>query len=135
MITCILFDLDGTLLIPDHKTSKKAHLYSYLAFSLIRRWGISPSVRYLANVTSIIREPSARFTIHERLTHSLSHCARISQQKADGFIRQTMNKALTKIDRSFKPTPGALETLHWARNNFRLVLATNPLWPKRCLNK
>ena len=53
----------------------------------------------------------------------------IQKLTVEKIIWETVFEIFPKLEKHFKPMPGAREFLKWAREHYTLRLATNPVWP------
>lgn len=133
--TTLLWDLDGTLV----KLRSRARLEASMMVRGARRFSAAfPVHRFYGCFWNAARTAQNHFsdrTNHEVLTQTLAAGARCSEvdvrRMLDGFVSEDF---ATLGGRHFGPIPGAREALQFARDlGYRLVLATNPVWPQRAV--
>ncbi|WP_419419426.1 HAD family hydrolase [Legionella sp. D16C41] len=128
-ITTLCFDLDGTL-VEMHRIFSfpllAMTLYRFFPeISMIRFQGIfHQAVQKLLNNTTSL-------TNFDVFINHLVDCSR-SKNKAtiERLVRQIFSKDFPRLKHFFYPIPQNKEILLWAKkNNYRLILATNPVFP------
>ncbi|OGQ98193.1 MAG: hypothetical protein A2284_12535 [Deltaproteobacteria bacterium RIFOXYA12_FULL_61_11] len=129
-VTHLLLDLDGTLV-----TYRR--LPSYVRFTLAVLAAMVPRLGLRKTIAALI---ASRKAIERPESHELPNATRAAKavakvlsrpfNEADSLYRAASFEAFSSLGSCFGPMPGAAEFLAWAQQRYRLVLATNPMWPR-----
>jgi FMN phosphatase YigB (HAD superfamily) len=131
-IKTLLIDLDGTLL-GAHSTSLNFYFTYYFVKSL-RKYGFSvfQSLRLLHKLKLSMRESSHQMNGIINWDKAVAFFSQLSGKnltEAREILTTTSMECFKKSSPTIFPIPEAIEFINWAKNHFRLILATNPLWP------
>jgi FMN phosphatase YigB (HAD superfamily) len=126
----LLIDLDGTLTAsPEIPLAVR---FTWKTVSRLRRFGgWTRALKALAAVKRAMeRHPDGDGTPSNsiRAARALAHELRISEKEALELLSLNATEFLLSERNQFKPVPGALDFLDWARPRYPLTLATNPVW-------
>lgn len=125
--THLLVDLDGTLLHGDTVTMRMDFLYRMLR--RCRRHGsVWQTLKALRHMQEAAEKPSDTETNHVRITRAFGEAFQVDVISAEKFLNESVLEVFPKLKRHFFPVPGAAEFLHWAKQDYSLILATNPIW-------
>ena len=130
-VRTLLVDLDGTLL-----ESRQFPLrMEFVVRSLIRfkkHGGWTRSFRFLKKLRAEFESPleaERSFTNAERAARAFGREMGMLQEVASVTLHSEVTAVFPYLKRHFYPVQGAREFLEWARPRYRLILATNPVWP------
>ena len=130
----LLVDLDGTIV----RLRAQPLLELRLAFRGARRFApVLPRRRFYRAFWRAARamqaNASAR-TNHEVLIGELARIAGSSEHDVAGLLDGMVEHDFARMGWHFRPIPGARDMLLRAQDRgYRLVLATNPVWPERAV--
>jgi FMN phosphatase YigB (HAD superfamily) len=130
-IKTLLVDLDGTLLGAYEPLARAEFLLRALT-RLSKRGGLRTAIRSLRAVTEAVERPLAEDQVYlnaERGARAFARETGLSIEEAGQVLRDEVTAIFPEIRRYFFPVDGAREFIDWARTRYRLVLATNPVWP------
>jgi FMN phosphatase YigB (HAD superfamily) len=128
-LTTLLFDLDGTLV-----TLKRRGLELRFMLRAFRRFW--PAIRPW-RFRRAFWQAAERLQVHESdktnyqvFLETLGTHSRVDLPALDRIVRDFLVHDFPRLSDRFVPIPGARETLDLARRlEYRVVLATNPVWP------
>ena len=130
-ITTILFDLDGTLIGMDQ--DEFIRLYFSTLLDKLAELGYDKTVMLdvLERCIYVTKRNDGRCTNEERFWQTFNELIGGPDEKLGDALIEFYNKDFIKVlEGSCTPYPRANEVLECARRNgFRLILATNPLFP------
>lgn len=130
-VKTLLVDLDGTLL----GSIDRAVRLEFVSRALwrIRRYnGLRAAVRSLEAIQIALESPAfedRQMLNSERAARAFGRETGLSFEKADQVLRQEVGAIFPLLKRYFYPVVGAREFIVWAQPRYRLILATNPVWP------
>jgi FMN phosphatase YigB (HAD superfamily) len=129
-ITTLLWDLDGTIV-----RMKRRGLELRFMWRAIRRfWGAIPPWRFRRAFWRAVEEVQAHRTPRTNYEVMLASLERHARRPIGEIARRFVAEDFPALADRFEPIPGARETLLRARDlGYRLVLATNPLWPREAV--
>lgn len=125
----LLFDLDGTLVRRDFHTLDLRYLVRAIprVASIIKPWRLH---RALLDAAKAMKDNDSHHSNFERCVDTLSKYSTRPKEQVNRVIREAIEQDFAALERSFKPFPGARETLLQARaKGHRLIVATNPVFP------
>ncbi|MGK5081801.1 HAD family hydrolase [Bdellovibrionota bacterium FG-1] len=135
-VQTLLIDLDGTLL----------GCYDFLAhleFIIRAVWrfrkygGFWAALRILKAVREAVEFPTDgrhELTNAERGAKAFAAKTGLSLTEAGRVLRDEVADIFPMLERYFFPVPGAKAFVDWASTRYRLILATNPVWPMEQVN-
>lgn len=138
-IDTLLIDLDGTLV--DMHGVFGTFDFLRLAFTFLRsKVGISRAFKILLRVHQVMTPQQtplaiAGITNDQKAVRALAKSSRLSEEQARDLMAELLRQVFPKLERHFKPIPGAREFIEWATPRFKLILATNPVWPKEIITQ
>lgn len=123
----LLIDLDGTLVASRKAALPLAFIFHGCAglghdISLGKRLGV------LRTVTRAV-QGSGEICNFRRSVQSLAGYLRVEPAAAEALYRSTLRHMFPKLRPWFRPIPEAQRFLKAVRGRYRLILATNPVWP------
>lgn len=128
-VSTLLFDLDGTLVRMERRGLE-------LRFVLRAMWrfaGAIPPWRFrkaLYGAIDLMQSHDTPRTNHEVVMDELARHSRKSREDLERRARLLVSRDFAALADRFSPVPRARETLLLARDlGYRLILATNPVWP------
>jgi FMN phosphatase YigB (HAD superfamily) len=124
----LLLDLDGTLVkyrdVPVTLSFLKRALQK-----LSQHGGLFQALKLMRIVRKSLRQVSQGDPLDQQAARTLARELGISEEQAAAILWETVLEIFPKLEKYFKPMPGAREFLEWARERYSLRLATNPVWP------
>jgi FMN phosphatase YigB (HAD superfamily) len=128
-LTTLLFDLDGTLV-----TLKRRGLELRFMLRAFRRFW--PAIRPW-RFRRVFWQAAERLQVHDTdktnyqvFLETLGTQSQVDLPALDRIVRDFLVHDFPHLSDRFVPIPGARETLDLARRlEYRVVLATNPVWP------
>ena len=121
--THLLVDLDGTLLHGDTLPMRMDFLYRMLR--RCRRHGsVWQSLKALRTMQEAAEKPSLNETNQARIIRAFGEVFQFDEAVAEKFLNESVLEVFPKLKRHFFPVPGAAEFLHWAKQDYALILAT-----------
>jgi FMN phosphatase YigB (HAD superfamily) len=130
-VQTLLMDLDGTLL-ESHDFRLRLDFIVQCLSRFRRQGGIWRAIRALRAVTRAVEYPSEsdrHLTNAERASRAFSRVLGLPLPEATEILHREVAETFRTLGRHFYPVPGAREFIEWASPRYRLVLATNPVWP------
>jgi len=125
----LLVDLDGTLL-GNHNVPLTID-FTKRAFKHLKPYGSWTSIsKTLFQIFREYENEKATLPNHDRVVRLFSQNLNMEEAKADELLRQTVCEVFPNLKRHFFPIPGAKAFLEWAKPQYKLILATNPVWPE-----
>ena len=94
--------------------------------------GLKVAIRSLKAVTEVLERPSvedSHLLNSERAARAFARESGLPLAEADRILREEVAAVFPSLERYFFPVPGAREFIQWAQPRYRLMLATNPVWP------
>ena len=130
-ITTILFDLDGTLIGMDQDEFIRLYFSTLLDKLAELGYDKATMLDVLERCIYVTKRNDGRCTNEERFWHTFNELTGGPDEKLGDALIEFYNKDFIKVlEGSCTPYPRANEVLECARRNgFRLILATNPLFP------
>jgi FMN phosphatase YigB (HAD superfamily) len=124
----LLFDLDGTLVqyrdVPVTLSFLKRALQK-----LTQHGGLFRALKLMRIVRKSLLQVSQGEPLDRKAARTLSRELGVSEEQAEAILWETVLEIFPKLEKYFKPMPGAREFLEWASSRYSLRLATNPVWP------
>jgi FMN phosphatase YigB (HAD superfamily) len=130
-VKTLLVDLDGTLLGAYEPLARAEFILRGL-WRLRRHGGIRSAARGLKAVTLAVEKPIAEeqvFLNAERGARAFARTSGLSIEEAGRVLKDEVGAIFPALERYFFPIQGAREFIEWARPRYKLILATNPVWP------
>jgi FMN phosphatase YigB (HAD superfamily) len=130
-VRTLLVDLDGTLLA-SHDRRVRVEFVTRSLWRLRRYGGMSVALKSLRAVRQAVECPSdgeRAMTNAERGARAFAQVTGLGLAEADRVLRDEVGTIFPLLERHFYPVAGAREFIDWARPRYRLILATNPVWP------
>lgn len=124
----LLCDLDGTLIDSGGLMVQFQFVWQTLPL-MKQHQGWKAAYHALRKGGEIIKTPSRTKTNYERLVGSFAQDLKISETEAEKMLRENLNTVFPKLKPHFGKISGAAKFLEWAKDQFTLTLATNPVWP------
>jgi FMN phosphatase YigB (HAD superfamily) len=124
----LLCDLDGTLI---DSGGIRVH-FEFITRTLPimkRHQGWMAAYQALSEGAEELKKPSRTKTNRERLIEAFARRLKLPKEEAERELTQSLMEVFPKLKPHFGRIPGAAKFLEWARDHYRLVLATNPVWP------
>jgi FMN phosphatase YigB (HAD superfamily) len=128
-LTTLLFDLDGTLVTLNRRGLElRFMLRAFRRFwPAIHPWRFRRAFWHAAEQ---LQSHESEKTNYQVFLETLATYSRVDQAALDRIVREFLVHDFPHLSDRFAPIPGARETLELARRqNYRVVLATNPVWP------
>lgn len=125
----LLVDLDGTLL--GNQAFPLSLDFIRQTFSHLRKYGgIRRAARALLAIQKEFKEPSSReHTNDHRVAELFAKQMNLSLEEGRRVLRESVSMIFPGLKRHFYPIEGAKDFLDWAKDDYPLTLATNPVWP------
>lgn len=130
-VKTLLVDLDGTLL-GAYEPLVRAEFILRSLWRLRRHGGIKGAMRSLREVTKAVEQPLAEEQVYlnaERGARAFARSSGLPLEEAGRVLKDEVSAIFPELKRYFFPIKGAREFIEWARPRYRLILATNPVWP------
>ena len=128
-LTTLLFDLDGTLVMLKRRGLElRFMLRAFRRFSpAIRPWRVRRALWQAAEQLQVHESDKTNYQV---FLETLGTHSRVDLPALDRIVRDFLVHDFPRLSDRFVPIPGARETLELARRlEYRVVLATNPVWP------
>lgn len=129
--TTLLIDLDGTLL--DNDPWSLTFSFFSRALSALKSHGRVKALRALRSVFQEFETPSKTETNAVRFSRVFAKKLGLSQEKGRALLVDRVAEIFPKLEVHFEPVHGARDFLDWAKGRYRLILATNPVWPQEII--
>jgi FMN phosphatase YigB (HAD superfamily) len=131
-IDTLLFDLDGTII----SMSRKAEIIFYLRACKRFKNYFNPVSFYFSfwkSMRSMQANRSESFN-YDVFTEKMARFGRTTPQVIDALASELIEKDFQSLGAYFTPVPGAREAIVLARRlGYKLVLATNPVAPRKAV--
>jgi FMN phosphatase YigB (HAD superfamily) len=130
-VKTLLVDLDGTLLGAYNPLVRAEFMIRGL-WRLRRHGGLKSAARSLRAVTEALERPMAEEQVYlnaERGARAFARTSGLPLEEAGRVLQDEVSAIFPELKRYFYPVKGAREFIEWARTRYRLILATNPVWP------
>lgn len=130
-VRTLLVDLDGTLLASYDPLVRIEFIIRTL-WRVRKHGGLRVAVRSLKAVTQALEHPQAseRHLLNaERGARAFARETGLALEQADRVLRDEVGAVFPRLERYFFPVPGARDFIRWAQPRYRMILATNPVWP------
>lgn len=134
-VKTLLVDLDGTLLA-SRDLGLRAEFIVRVLCRVSRVAGPRVAWRALRATAKALERPARPaggdgpvLTNSRRAGDAFARELRLSGEDGDRLVQDVIGAVFPKLARHFYPVPGAVQFLEWAKPRYRLVLATNPVWP------
>ncbi|MBY0471885.1 HAD family hydrolase [bacterium] len=140
-VKTLLVDLDGTLLGARNLFLRFDFIRKTLR-ALVPQGSWFRAFRGLKAMDRVYKEEDASLNLaslaeaptnYNRAIQVFSNEFRVSIERAEQILASVMTFVFPKLERHFYPMPGAQKFLEWAKDRYRLVLATNPVWPEEII--
>lgn len=134
MYSTVLFDLDGTLVALRHQQILILRVFQ----AAYRLFGNTTSrVHFISafrQAARRIRTHPPELTNYEAVTIALANELGIAESDVDVRLQRLIDMLPVLARHHFRPIPEAVATVKHARSlGYRLILATNPIWPRKGL--
>lgn len=124
----LLVDLDGTLL--GNRNIPLSFDFVIQALGALRKYGTwKQAMRTLLAIGNEFKKPSSNLTNDLRIVELFAKQMNLSVDEARQILRDSVSTIFPTLKRHFYPIEGAKDFLEWAKQNYPLTLATNPVWP------
>ncbi len=125
----LLIDLDGTLL--GNKNLSLSYDFARQALRTIKLYGgLRLGARLLLAMGRELKVASKEFTNDHRIVELFAQQMNLSIEESRRILRESVTTIFPTLEKHFYPIQGAKEFLDWAKERYKLTLATNPVWPQ-----
>lgn len=124
----LLVDLDGTLL-GNHELPLSLDFIKQSLNLLKPYGGWRRAARILIKLNSELKTPRSQLKNSDRAIEAFSKWLKKPEEEARIILRDSIRIIFPTLKKHFYPIPGAKDFLHWAKDHYTLILATNPVWP------
>jgi len=124
----LLCDLDGTL-IDSGGIGVHFEFITRTLPIMKRHQGWMAAYKALSQGAEELKKPSRNKTNRERLIETFAKHLKLPKEEAEKELHQSLNEVFPKLKSHFGKITGAAKFLDWAKDQYPLVLATNPVWP------
>jgi len=124
----LLLDLDGTLI---HSGNFLVHIEFIAKILPLMKGhrGWKAAWKGLSEGNDVFKVPSKEKTNKERLLDIFSKHLGLKYEDAETAVFKSMMEVFPTLKSHFGKIPGAAKFIEWAKENYTLTLATNPVWP------
>ncbi len=132
-VDTLLIDLDGTL-VDMGGLFVSIDFFRHALAHLKAQLGLKKGLKVLYRVhREMTRKETplaiAGFTNDQKVIRALAKAADINEDTARSLLDELLRSVFPRLERHFKPVPGAQDFIQWAKPRYKLILATNPVWP------
>ena len=124
----LLVDLDGTIL-GNRNLALSAEFGKQALRTLKVYGGWRKAAKVLFAMNKEFTRPSKDSTNDIRVVALFAQQMNLSIEEGARVLRDGVRKIFPSLEKHFYPIEGAKDFLDWARENYTLTLATNPVWP------
>jgi FMN phosphatase YigB (HAD superfamily) len=124
----LLVDLDGTLL-GNHGFHLSFDFIGRSLKALTQYGSLKNNMGALYGMYREVGKPSKDETNDRRMIAIFAERMGMGLDEARKVLREGLFSIFPMLERHFYPIPGSKEFLEWARTQYPLTLATNPIWP------
>ena len=125
--THLLCDLDGTLIDSGGLMVQFEFIWRTLPL-MKRHQGWKAAYEALKEGQEILKTPSSTQTNEERVIESFQKHLKLSKEEAKAELKMSLAQVFPKLKSHFGEIKDAAQFLKWAKDQYSLTLATNPVW-------
>jgi FMN phosphatase YigB (HAD superfamily) len=124
----LLVDLDGTLL-GNRNFSLSFDFLGRTLHTLKKYGGVKNTLSTLVEIYREFGKSSVEAANDIRVVAIFARRMGVGLEEARKILREGLTTIFPELQKHFYPIPGSYDFLEWARLNYPLTLATNPVWP------
>lgn len=124
----LLVDLDGTLL--GNRSLALSVDFARQALGKLKPYGgFRRAAKVLLDIKREFGHPTSERANDIRVVELFSKRLKIPVDEGRRILREGVLGIFPDLEKHFYPMPGAKDFLDWAKDHYKLTLATNPVWP------